>query len=256
MPIEDVLLDLKKKIEKNLPAGVTITDVEFEGPQLVLYTEEPRKFADDGNIIRNLAKELRTRIAMRPDPRVLATPEDSISIIEEVVPDGWVTTGLIVNGDSMTPASEVTVNVKARTSMSYFVKFGNFKCFNVDGYKYNDLDGDGVLDDGEPAMEGWNINLLHSTNNIDWTLLASTTTDANGYYSFKVCKGGYFTVEEETVVGWGNTGEDEFTFEGISGTDRGPYVFLNFKCFSISGYKYEDMLGDGDLDIDDEPVSG
>ena len=64
MPIEDVLLDLKHKIEKNLPAGVTITDVEFEGPQLVLYTEEPRKFADDGNIIRNLAKELRTRIAM------------------------------------------------------------------------------------------------------------------------------------------------------------------------------------------------
>lgn len=56
MPIEDVLLDLKNKIEKNLPAGVTITDVEFEGPQLVLYTEEPRKFADDGNIIRNLAK--------------------------------------------------------------------------------------------------------------------------------------------------------------------------------------------------------
>ena len=86
MPIEDVLLDLKHKIEKNLPEGVTITDVEFEGPQLVLYTEEPRKFADDGNIIRNLAKELRTRIAMRPDPRVLATPEDSISIIEEVVP--------------------------------------------------------------------------------------------------------------------------------------------------------------------------
>ena len=50
MPIEDVLLDLKHKIEKNLPEGVTITDVEFEGPQLVLYTEEPRKFADDGNI--------------------------------------------------------------------------------------------------------------------------------------------------------------------------------------------------------------
>lgn len=100
MPIEDVLLDLKHKIEKNLPAGVTITDVEFEGPQLVLYTEEPRKFADDGNIIRNLAKELRTRIAMRPDPRVLATPEDSISIIEEVVPKESVISSYYFDPDS------------------------------------------------------------------------------------------------------------------------------------------------------------
>ncbi|MDD4249125.1 MAG: beta-CASP ribonuclease aCPSF1, partial [Methanosarcina sp.] len=100
MPIEDVLLDLKNKIEKNLPAGVTITDVEFEGPQLVLYTEEPRKFADDGNIIRNLAKELRTRIAMRPDPRVLATPEDSISIIEEVVPKESVISSYYFDPDS------------------------------------------------------------------------------------------------------------------------------------------------------------
>ncbi len=100
MPIEDVLLDLKHKIEKNLPAGVTITDVEFEGPQLVLYTEEPRKFADDGNIIRNLAKDLRTRIAMRPDPRVLATPEDSISIIEEVVPKESVISSYYFDPDS------------------------------------------------------------------------------------------------------------------------------------------------------------
>ena len=100
MPIEDVLLDLKHKIEKNLPEGVTITDVEFEGPQLVLYTEEPRKFADDGNIIRNLAKELRTRIAMRPDPRVLATPEDSISIIEEVVPKESVISSYYFDPDS------------------------------------------------------------------------------------------------------------------------------------------------------------
>ena len=86
MPIDDVLEDIQAKIKKNLPAGATISGVDFEGPQLVLYTEDPKKFADDGNIIRNLAKVLRMRIAVRPDPKVLAEPERSIGIIDGIVP--------------------------------------------------------------------------------------------------------------------------------------------------------------------------
>lgn len=87
MVIEDILEGLKKKIEKNLPAGTTISNVEFEGPQLVVYTEEPRKFADNGNIVRTLAKTLRTRIVVRPDPKVLLSPEESIDLINQTVPD-------------------------------------------------------------------------------------------------------------------------------------------------------------------------
>ncbi|MFW5987646.1 MAG: beta-CASP ribonuclease aCPSF1 [Methanohalophilus sp.] len=87
MVIEDILEGLKKKIEKNLPAGTTISNVEFEGPQLVVYTEEPRKFADNGNIVRTLAKNLRTRIVVRPDPKVLLAPEESIDLINQTVPE-------------------------------------------------------------------------------------------------------------------------------------------------------------------------
>ncbi|ATU08999.1 beta-CASP ribonuclease aCPSF1 [Methanohalophilus portucalensis] len=87
MVIEDILEGLKKKIEKNLPAGTTISNVEFEGPQLVVYTEEPRKFADNGNIVRTLAKNLRTRIVVRPDPKVLLAPEESIELINQTVPE-------------------------------------------------------------------------------------------------------------------------------------------------------------------------
>lgn len=86
MSIEDILLDLHNKIVNNLPNNITISEIDFEGPQLVLYTEEPKKFADDGNIIRNLAKILRMRIAVRPDPKVLINPEKSIIIINKIVP--------------------------------------------------------------------------------------------------------------------------------------------------------------------------
>ncbi|WNY22846.1 Ribonuclease J [Methanimicrococcus hongohii] len=100
MAIDDVLADLRNKIEKNLPDGVTISGVNFEGPQLVLYTEEPKKFADDGNIIRNLAKALRIRIAVRPDPKVLAEPEKSVEIIHKIVPADSVISNCYFDPDS------------------------------------------------------------------------------------------------------------------------------------------------------------
>ncbi|MEA1984813.1 MAG: beta-CASP ribonuclease aCPSF1 [Euryarchaeota archaeon] len=87
MVIEDVLAELKTKIENKLPSSITISDVEFEGPQLVVYTKEPKKFADNGNIVRDLAKILRTRIVVRPDPKVLVPPEESITKIKETVPE-------------------------------------------------------------------------------------------------------------------------------------------------------------------------
>jgi arCOG00543 universal archaeal KH-domain/beta-lactamase-domain protein len=100
MAIDDVLDDLRSKIEKNLPDGVTISGIGFEGPQLVLYTEEPKKFADDGNIIRNLAKVLRIRIAVRPDPKVLAEPERSVEIIHKIVPTDSVISNCYFDPDS------------------------------------------------------------------------------------------------------------------------------------------------------------
>ncbi len=87
MTVEEVLNELKERIKEKLPAGITISDLEFEGPELVIYTEEPRKFADNGDIVRALAKDLRKRIVVRPDPEVLAKPEDAIKKIEQIVPE-------------------------------------------------------------------------------------------------------------------------------------------------------------------------
>jgi hypothetical protein len=83
----DLLKDLKRRVEEGIPRGVSISFVEFEGPELVIYTEEPKKFADNGDIIRNLAKDLRKRIVVRPDPKVLVDPEIAIEAIKRIVPE-------------------------------------------------------------------------------------------------------------------------------------------------------------------------
>ncbi|MEM2924101.1 MAG: beta-CASP ribonuclease aCPSF1 [Methanocellales archaeon] len=86
MAVEDVLSDIKQKILTTLPPEVKISGLEFEGPELVIYTEDPKKFADNGEIVRMLAKDLRKRIVVRPDPKVLADPETAIKKIAEIVP--------------------------------------------------------------------------------------------------------------------------------------------------------------------------
>lgn len=87
MSVDEVLVDLKERARKQLPRDITISNVEFEGPELVIYTREPRKFADKGDIVRRLAKDLRKRIVVRPDPSVLAEPEEAVDTIKEIVPD-------------------------------------------------------------------------------------------------------------------------------------------------------------------------
>jgi hypothetical protein len=86
LSVEEVLFELKRKVQSKLPPDINVTGLEFEGPELVIYTDDPKKVADDGEIIRNLAKELRKRVVVRPDLKVLADPESAIIKIQEVVP--------------------------------------------------------------------------------------------------------------------------------------------------------------------------
>jgi KH/beta-lactamase-domain protein len=86
MTVDEVITELKHKIRAKLPADVTISDVDFEGPELVIYTEEPKKFADNGDLIKGLAKELRKRLVVRPDPKVLVQSEEAIAAISKIVP--------------------------------------------------------------------------------------------------------------------------------------------------------------------------
>jgi hypothetical protein len=73
------------------------------------------------------------------------------------------------------------------------------------GYKFNDLNSNGVWDAGEPGLNGWTINLT-GTDATGHAVSMSTVTandpDGNpGFYSFSVPPGTY-TVSEVLQAGW------------------------------------------------------
>jgi len=84
--VDDILRDIKEVISQMVPPEARITDVEFEGPELVIYVRNPEAIMRDGELIKNLAKVLKKRISIRPDPDVLIPPEQAEEMIKELVP--------------------------------------------------------------------------------------------------------------------------------------------------------------------------
>ncbi|PSP49621.1 beta-CASP ribonuclease aCPSF1 [Halobacteriales archaeon QH_3_68_24] len=85
--VERQLDEMKETIVSEVPGDVTITDVTYEGPELVVYTRDPKTFASNGNLIRNLASKLRKRITVRPDPSELSRPDEAREAIRRVIPE-------------------------------------------------------------------------------------------------------------------------------------------------------------------------
>ncbi|MBQ2772613.1 MAG: beta-CASP ribonuclease aCPSF1 [Methanocorpusculum sp.] len=98
MQVEDRLKELKETINKKVPRGVEVTDVEFEGPEMVIYTDNPEKFAAEQDLIKTLARDLRKRIVVRPN--ILGDTEVAYDMVKKVVPEGAGITDIFFDTDT------------------------------------------------------------------------------------------------------------------------------------------------------------
>jgi len=98
--VQQQLEDIQEQIVSELPRDISVTDVKYEGPELVVYTRDPKKFAEKGDLIRTLASKLRKRITVRPDPDVLSRPTDAREAIMSVIPEDAGVTDLDFHEDT------------------------------------------------------------------------------------------------------------------------------------------------------------
>ncbi|GAA0664331.1 beta-CASP ribonuclease aCPSF1 [Natronoarchaeum mannanilyticum] len=85
--VDQQLDELRTEIKSELPSDISVSEVKYEGPELVVYTRDPKEFAQQGDLIRQLASKLRKRITVRPDPDVLSEPREAREQILSVIPD-------------------------------------------------------------------------------------------------------------------------------------------------------------------------
>jgi KH/beta-lactamase-domain protein len=107
MPVDDVLREIKGKVRGVIPPSIDVSDVEFEGALVVIYTKHPDKFAKNDDLVKQLAKMLQKRIAVRPDSSVITDTETAEKKIKNLIPKD----AEITNIYFLPEVGEVTIEV-------------------------------------------------------------------------------------------------------------------------------------------------
>ncbi|MDP2106500.1 MAG: SdrD B-like domain-containing protein, partial [Desulfobulbaceae bacterium] len=118
---------------------------------------------------------------------------------------------------------------------------------SICGMKFNDINGDGLMNGNETGLSGWTISLTY--NQATGPVTVNTTTDADGKYCFNSLTAGSYTVSETQQSGWSQTFPASPETHSITltaglnvlGKDFGNQQLLG----SICGTKFNDINGDG-----------
>jgi cysteine-rich repeat protein len=130
----------------------------------------------------------------------------------------------------------------------------------VAGIKFDDRNGNGLLDPTEPGVPGFTIEVLSGIGNV----IGSDVTGADGSYTVRVTPEqlpvglNSFGVREQQQSGWTATGPASGRFEGIP-IALGARVgrdFGNFKDVTVQGVKFDDANSNGVRDGGEPGLGG
>lgn len=119
----------------------------------------------------------------------------------------------------------------------------------VTGEVFEDTNGNGTRDAGEPGIAGWEVFVDLNNSGVRDPLEPATTTDANGFYSFQFWTPGTFTIAQ-TVQG-------EFTQTApvagagtpvtvlVGGAATADFGLRPRQIATTTGVKFHDLNGDG-----------
>jgi hypothetical protein len=152
--------------------------------------------------------------------------------VTEVVPSGYTNT---LKPGNVIVASGATIGG---------IDFGNFKNVQITGTKFNDLNGNGIFDGGEPGLAGFTFDLVNVATN---TVAAKATSGAGGVFTFGNVGPARYQVVEEQQTGFIQTTANPPPFSITSGNNVSGFVFGNYQITgtSISGAAYIDLNQNG-----------
>ncbi len=199
---------------------------------------------------------VRETLAFRPDIMPSTPPSSPLLFVGPAQELVWRA------GAAMLPAN----SNKDEVLVGDRLMFGNFVKGSIHGFKFEDLDGDGIYD---PASEGPFEGVTFQLVDADGNVLGTKTTDANGEFWFTGLRPGEYRVRERVPFGLSPTtpaevthllqsGEELVWREGAAMLDEdalqeevdvGETLIFgnqrNDEGGSIHGFKFEDFDGDG-----------
>jgi uncharacterized repeat protein (TIGR01451 family) len=131
---------------------------------------------------------------------------------------------------------------------------------DLSGFKFDDLDGDGVWDQpGEPGLAGWTISLTRTDTVSPGGTPVTTITAGDGSYSFAGVAPGSCRLSEvqQPGSGWTQTAPPgNAHLVTVAGSNIANLNFGNTRLGVIHGFKFNDLNADGLLTADSVSPGG
>ena len=188
--------------------------------------------------------------------------------VEVLLPIDWFITHQDIGSNEATDSDANTIS--AQTSTVFLnsnqdevdLDIGLYQNGSIGDRVWEDMNGNGVQDAGEPGVSGATVFLRDASN----TVIASTTTGASGDYVFLDLTPGLYSVEFDLPSGHfftsNNVGSDDsLDSDADPVTGIAPQTFLNsgeakttedagsYQLGSINGFAWEDLNVDGIQDL-------
>ncbi|MDD5254321.1 MAG: beta-CASP ribonuclease aCPSF1 [Candidatus Nanoarchaeia archaeon] len=75
------------EVLKHIPSNAKVSDVVFEGANIVIYTKNKDFFLDSNGTIKEIVNDIKKRVEVRPDPSLCMGVEDAEKKIREILPE-------------------------------------------------------------------------------------------------------------------------------------------------------------------------
>jgi|GEM_PF-1651409 len=165
------------------------------------------------------------------------------------------------------PVAGVTANyVLISGQVDSTVDAGFYATASLGNFVWNDLNGDGDQDAGEPGISGVSVTLT----NVTTSATTPSTTNSSGRYLFTGLTPGTYKVTFGTPSGFlattSNVGADDKDSDA-SGGMSGNYILISgqvdstvdagfYKTASLGNFVWHDLNADGDQDASEPGISG
>ena len=265
----DITLELNDPIKENVNFGY-ISDNSISG---TIYRDDNRSNSHNGG---EAGYPEQTVQLLDKDGQVIKTTKTDANgnYSFDSLPDGTYSVKVVKDGaltdleqtedpDGTKDSASEPIVLNEDNPTKKNVNFGYVPDYFIKGTISRDGNRSGALDTGEKLYEGVTVNLVDA----DGTVVATTTTDANGTYSFDKLPAGTYSVtvvQDGPIAGLEQTGDPDATKDNASepitlNNDNPSTTDVNFGYIadnSLSGTVYRDDSRNGDQDGTEPGYSG